>query len=212
MASDNPTELAIFEKSLCMVDAIDGIKLSKLEKTVGEIQSAAVIIYLLERFNDNFNVARSLTQSQATIIAYDIIEKYPHETLEDVVLMLKMVRQGVIGDGKDYKLDGQNILGKDKWMDQYLDLKYAEVERIKQREKSQLNNAADTEHAVTKYYAKLRADKARKEKEAQTKSEIDAMVKNMTRDMLETKISEWAMKPEMLPYLDYLKQQRRIVK
>jgi hypothetical protein len=193
-----------------MADAIDGIKLCKLERSAGEVQSAAVIIYLLERFNDNFNVSRSLTQQQATVLAYDLIEKYPYETLEDIVLMLKQVRQGIIGDGKDYKLDGQNVLAK--WMSQYLERKYEEVERIKQREKTKLNEVADNEHAVTKYYAKIRAEKARKEKDAQTRAEIDAMAKKMNRETLEQTISEWSGKPEMLPYLDYLKQQRRIVK
>lgn len=211
MASDNPTELAVFEKSLTLTDGIDGIKLSKLERTVGEVQSAAVIIYLLERFNDNFNVARSLTQAQATTIAYDIIEKYPNETLEDVVLMLKMVRQGVIGDGKDYKLDGQNILGKDKWMDQYLDRKYTELERIKQNENKALNTATEND-AVTQFYAKQRAKKAAEQREKLAKEQIDQMTKNMTRVMLEETISEWQAKPEMKPYLDYLKRKRTTIK
>src|SRR5690606_5513897 len=142
-------------------------------------------------------------------IAADIMEKYPYETLEDIVLMLKLVRQGKIGDGKDYKLDGQNILGKNKWMDQYLDLKYAELERIKDREKIQMNELGDNEHAVTKYYTKLRADKARKEKEQKMLSEIDEMAKDMDRQMLEDTIADWEHKPEMTPYLDYLKQKRK---
>jgi hypothetical protein len=33
--------------------------------------------------------------------------------------MLKQARQGIIGDGKDYKLDGQNVLTK--WFPEYLE-------------------------------------------------------------------------------------------
>jgi polyphosphate kinase len=54
----------------------------------------------LNRFNSN--VGKSLTQQQSAILAADIVEKYPYETIEDVVLMLKQARQGIIGDGKDY--------------------------------------------------------------------------------------------------------------
>jgi hypothetical protein len=73
----------------------------------------------LNRFNSNFNVGKSLTQQQSAILAADIVEKYPYETIEDVVLMLKQARQGIIGDGKDYKLDGQNVLTK--WFPEYLE-------------------------------------------------------------------------------------------
>jgi hypothetical protein len=210
LASRNEIELIVFEKGLGFANAIEGTNLKKVERVVGVIPTITAICYLLTRFNASFNVGRSLTDEQSAMLASDIVEKYPYETIEDIVLMLKLVRQGTIGDGKDYKVDGQNVLAK--WMPEYLDRKYEEVERIKQREKSQLNEMADNEHAVTKYYAKIRAEKARKEKDAQMRLEIDAMAKKMTRPMLEETISEWSSRPEMSPYLDYLKQQRRIVK
>ena len=211
LGSNNEVGLIVFEKNLSLTNAIDGTKLKKLENVVGEINTITAICYLLNRFNANFNVGKALTQAQSAIIASDIVEKYPYETIEDVVLLLKQVRQGIIGDGKDYKLDGQNILAK--WFPEYLDRKYAEVEKANRALGSELSSAMDSEdHPVAQFYAKRRAEKARIEAEEKMKSEIDQMVESMDRQMLEDTIADWEKKPEMLPYLDYLKSKRRKVK
>ncbi|EKT4550382.1 hypothetical protein JE952_002024 [Flavobacterium psychrophilum] len=211
MASNNEVGLIVFEKKLSLPHAIDGTKLKKLEKAVGEIGTITAICYLINRFNSNFNVGKSLTQTQSALLASDIVEKYPYETIEDVVLMLKQVRQGIIGDGKDFKLDGQNVLAK--WMPEYLDKKYAELER--QHKKMQTENIAlqnDKNHPVMQFYAKKRAQKAKEEKRKQTELEIDLMVKNMDRQMLEDTILDWEKKEDLKPYLDYLKRKRQIIK
>jgi len=213
LGSNNEVALIIFEKNLTLSNAIDGTKLIKIQKEIGEINTITAICYLLNRFNATFNVGKSLTQQQSALLASDIVEKYPYETIEDVVLMLKQVRQGIIGDGKDYKLDGQNVLGKDKWFDQYLDRKYAEVEKITKQKSIELTKQLDDKnHPVTLYYTKLRKEKAQKEKDEKVKLEIDLMVKVMDRQMLENTILEWSNKPEMKPYLDYLKRKRKIIK
>jgi hypothetical protein len=207
LGSNDEVGLIVFEKNLSISNAIDGTKLRKLEKEVGEVNTITAICYLLKRFNSTFNVGKSLTDQQAALLASDIVEKYPYETIEDIVLMLKQVRQGVIGDGKDFKLDGQNILAK--WMPEYLDKKYIEVERQNQKSNEVL---PDENNAVEQFYAKLRAKKAREEKEQTVKAHIDRLVEKMTRDDLESTIAEWSKKEDMKPYLDYLKRKRLIVK
>jgi ribosome-associated translation inhibitor RaiA len=158
MASQDEFGLIVFEKNLDLKKAIDGTILKKLEKCVGEINTITAICYLLNRFNSNFNVGKSLTQQQSAILAADIVEKYPYETIEDVVLMLKQARQGIIGDGKDYKLDGQNVLTK--WFPEYLEKKYTEFERIKKQEMNSNKAEIDNEnHPVTIFYAKQKAEK-----------------------------------------------------
>lgn len=209
MADNNEVELLVFEKNLKIENAIDGLKLSKLSRYAGDIPTITAICYLLNRFNLHFNFGKSLSNQQSAILASDIVEKYPYETIEDVVLMLKQVRQGIIGDGKDYKLDGQNVMTK--WFPEYLDKKYEEMERQKKKELSELN-AKNDDDAVSKYYSKIRQQKAQKEKEEKTKKEIDEMCKNMDRQILEDLISDWSSKEEMKPYLDYLKQKRKIIK
>jgi hypothetical protein len=211
LASNDEVGLIVFEKNLKLSDAIDGTKLKKLEKSVGEINTIKAICYLINRFNSNFNVGKSLTQTQSALLAADIVEKYPYETIEDVVLMLKQVRQGIIGDGKDYKLDGQNVMVK--WFPEYIENKYREFERLKKQE----SQITDTEkefraNAVAQFYKKKRIEKARKEQEEKMNLEIDEMVKMMDRQMLEDTISDWERKPEMLPYLDYLRRKRLEVK
>ena len=207
LASNDEVGLIVFEKNLSISNAIDGTKLRKLEKEVGEVNTITAICYLLNRFNANFNVGKSLTIQQSATLASDIVEKYPYETIEDIVLMLKQVRQGIIGDGKDFKLDGQNVLAK--WMPDYLDRKYAEVERKNQKANEAL---AEENNAVEMFYAKRREQKAREEREQKAKLHIDEMVKSMDRQMLEDTITDWSKKEEMKPYLDYLKRKRLIIK
>lgn len=205
----NDAKLVVLEKNISIQTAIDGTKLSKLERQIGDFGIITAICYLLNRFNTNFNVGKKLTGEQSALLASDILEKYPYETIEDVFLMLKMVRQGIIGDGKDYKLDGQNVMTK--WFPEYLEKKYEAFERQKQKEQSELNNS-NSDNAVEQYYAKMRRKKALKEKEEKMRAEIDLMVKNMDRQILEDTINDWSKKEEMKPYLDYLKQQRQKVK
>lgn len=207
LADNNDVGLIVFEKNLTISNAIDGTKIKSLEKSVGEINTITAICYLLNRFNANFNVGRSLTTQQSALLASDIVEKYPYETIEDIVLMLKQVRQGIIGDGKDYKLDGQNVLAK--WMPEYLDKKYIEVERLHKLVKKEEQNS---ESAVEIFYRKRREQKAREDQTKKMHLEIDEMAKYMDRQMLEDTIIDWETKPELSPYLDYLKRKRKTIK
>lgn len=193
----------MLEKNMTITNAIDGTKLLKLQKAVGEINVAKAITYFIIRFSEGFNVGKNITSSQASMIAVDIMEKYPYETIEDVLLMFKQVRQGIIGDGKDYKLDGQNVFTK--WFPEYLDKKYAEVELMNKKHQDTLKTE---NNAVEKFYAKRREEKAKKQREELARKEIDDMVKNMDRQMLEDTIIDWSKKPEMSPYLNYLKSKR----
>lgn len=205
----NESKLIILEKNLSIPKSIEGSKLVKLERQIGDFGIITAICYLINRFNTNFNVGKKLTIEQSALLASDIVEKYPYETIEDVVLMLKMVRQGIIGDGKDYKLDGQNVMTK--WFPEYLEKKYEELERQKKKELSEMNTV-NSDNSVEQYYAKIRRHKAQKEKEDKAKMEIDNMCQNMDRQLLEDTISDWAEKEEMKPYLDYLKQKRKNIK
>jgi len=203
LASQNQVELLMLEKKLNLTAAIDGTKIKKLENVLGEVTITKVITYLLMRFSDNFNVSKKLTAAQAPLIAIDIIEKYPYETIEDIILMLKQVRQGIIGDGKDYKLDGQNILNK--WFPEYLDNKYAEVERLNK----QVDIEPTKNDAVTIFYQQQRDKKAIEMRDKKVHAEIDKMAKNMNRQKLEDTIKDWSQKEDMKPYVDYLKNKRR---
>lgn len=205
MVSQNQVELMVLEKNMTIKLAIDGTKIKKLEKCFGEINMTKVISFLLMRFSDSFNVGKNLTPLQSAQLAIDIMEKYPYETIEDIVLLLKQVRQGSIGDGKDFKLDSQNVLAK--WFPEYLDKKYAEVERLnKQVQDSFISK--HNEDAISKMYALRQKKKLQEEKEQKIKEEIDNMTKNMDRQMLEDTIVDWNKKEDMRQYVKYLISKR----
>ena len=208
LGSNDEVRLIVFEKNLSLSNAIEGTKLKKLEKSVGEINTITAICYLLNRFNANFNVGKSLTQQQSALLASDIVEKYPYETIEDVVLMLKQVRQGIIGDGKDYKLDGQNVM--QKWFPEYLDKKYQEVERLHKIVKKE--EEPQQESAVEIFYRKRREEKAKEQRQLKMQQEIDEMIQHMDRQMLEDTIKDWENKPELIHHLAYIKTKRTQVK
>jgi exonuclease VII small subunit len=54
----------------------------------------------------------------------------------------------------------------------------------------------------------LNKSEKRKETIEKMKNEIEEMVKNMDRQMLEDTIKDWENKPELLPYMDYLRQKK----
>lgn len=209
LASQDKVELMMLEKQMDLPKAIDGTKLNKLERELGDITMVKVVTYLLMRFSEGFNVKNKLTPEQAAQTAMDIIEKYPYETIEDVILLLKHVRQGIIGDGKDYKLDGQNILNK--WFPDYLEIKYTEVERQQKQAHLELSKVNNSEtHPVTLFYEKRRKEKLKKEKDAEVKKEIDEMLKSMDKQILEDTIVDWEKKEEMKPWVGYLKSKRHL--
>ena len=120
--------------------------------------------------------------------------------------MLKQVRQGIIGDGKDFKLDGQNILAK--WFPQYLDNKYAEVERQNKKVKDENLGAM----AVEMFYAKEKRKKEAAQKMKEAVEKIDEFTSKMDRQMLEDTITVWQNKGFSKIWLDLLKQKRKVIK
>lgn len=137
MANNNQIKLLTIEKSLDLNKAANGTSLKKLSKNIDERNVVQTITYLILRLSEQFNVGKKFTPEQASILAFDIVEIYQYETIEDILLMLKYVRIGKIGDGKDFKLDAQTILKK--WMPQYLELKSEQREKELQAKKGELN-------------------------------------------------------------------------
>ena len=74
---------------------------------------------------------KELEGYQIQILAGDLYEKFKTDSLDDVILMFKMARQGEFG--KVYKFDTFSIM---EWADKFLDYKSATRERlIKQKKK-----------------------------------------------------------------------------
>lgn len=132
LANNNDTDLLVLESELTIAKAMDSMHINKLIEVVDKGNIIKAIAFLTLRLSEQFNVGQKFSPTQASILAMDLTEIFSHETLEDVVLMYKMARQGKIGQGADYKLDGQTVLKK--WVPEYLELKAIEREEQYQAE------------------------------------------------------------------------------
>lgn len=130
------------EKSLTVSDAIIT---SPLMVTQGnKINVVSQIIRIIEFFLEV--TGKELESYQIQILAGDIYEKFKTDSLDDVILMFKMARQGDFG--KVYKCDTFEIM---EWSNKYLDFKSASREKlIKQRKKE-----ADPQPSNGKYFSDL---------------------------------------------------------
>lgn len=133
LANNDSKALVEIESSLDIARAMESTSIRKLDSFVGKKNIVKAISYLILRMSENFNMNGKFNDVQAAILANDLYEIFGYETLEDVVLMFKLARQGKIGDGRDFKLDGQTVLHK--WVPSYLELKAIERENQHQRQK-----------------------------------------------------------------------------
>jgi len=166
----------------------------------------SVVNVLVTRFIDSFGFSTKLNSTQIETLTVDILENFQYETLEDIIIFLKMARTGKFGStGRG--VDSNLILGD--WFPKYLDKKAEIREQNYQVEKTEFisNNSA-----VDLYYKNIQKKKEQKKIFDNMISEIDKMVLNMDRTMLEETILDWSKKDEMKPYLDYLKRKRLIIK
>ena len=166
----------------------------------------SVVNVLVTRFIDSFGFSTKLNPTQIETLTVDILENFQYETLEDIIIFLKMARTGKFGStGRG--VDSNLILGD--WFPKYLDKKAEIREQNYQIEKTEFisNNSA-----VDLYYKNIQKKKEQKKIFDNMISDIDKMVLNMDRTMLEETILDWSKKDEMKPYLDYLKRKRLIIK
>jgi hypothetical protein len=129
---DAATDFVLQESSLTLTHAICGTPLATLEKASRK-ETASKLIFLINRLNDLINVGQKLNDLQTATLASDLLDFCQNETLEDIVMLLKMARKGELG-AKIYRLDAMVIF--QEWLPVYLDLKYKERERALERNKS----------------------------------------------------------------------------
>lgn len=166
---------------------MNGTSLNKISKIIDKKNVIKIIAYLTTRLSENFNVGKKFTTEQATIMAFDLFEIFGFETIEDIVLMFKMARQGKIGDGKDFKLDSQTIFHK--WVPEYLELKAEQREKEHQDNKKSINQS---ENQLTLQDVRNAYKKANPQKQHDLLIEkINSITKDFDRQMLEDLIISW---------------------
>jgi hypothetical protein len=202
----NEGELAYLENELTIPQALEGTSLKKLIKIIDQKNTVKALVFLTTRLSDNFNVGKKFTEEQAIVMAFDLIEVFGYETLEDVVLMFKYARQGKIGDGKDFKLDSQTVFHK--WIPEYLNLKaeHRENEHIK------IKKQIDTLEKNTNFYELKAIQKSQNQKTERVIAYIEKITKGIDRPTLEKLISEWNLDPVKKEYIALLKKKRLDIK
>jgi len=161
-------DLVIFEKDLTLQKAMTGSTLFSLEKQTETKNIIKTLVYLITKAKDSFNVKSTLNENQILTLSVDLLEMYKYETIEDIVMMLKMARQGKIGS-KLYYLDSTIILNE--WMPEYLELKAREREESHAKNKSNDTELNDVQlKALDQYNEKKKAQGEEKQEEFQLMS------------------------------------------
>lgn len=133
MAAKEISNLRLIEKNLTIAGSVKGgLMLSKAVTLYGERNVVLAVAGAILMTASMFNVGNNISDDQAILIASDLIEKYPTENIEDILLMLKTIRTS---GAKMYgKFDAETIFSE---MDRYMDLKIDERERQYQEQKKE---------------------------------------------------------------------------
>ncbi len=215
LMEESNSKLTILETDLTIETAMSGTLLRDLQR-VDKVATMTIILYLIERMNNLFSINNKLNENQILVLSSDLIELMSYETIEDIVLMFKLARQGKIG-GKIYRLDSMTIF--QEWVPAYLEMKVKLREDIYQKEKH-LENYTDTKwsdeskEAITKLSKELQDKLNENNNKKQThKSEtheerlarFEIEFKNYDLDALEIMLKNWIKDYRNYNAQDYIK-------
>lgn len=149
----NATVMIELEKGLSLRKAVkDGIPMSEMIVLGVEPKRIKQALDLqIMRLSKLMNVKNNLNDMQVKQMVEDIMERYPHETLEDWLLVFKRGRSG--GFGETYQQLDQAMIFK--WMEIHLTDKAMEIESL--AESAQVESKeieAWTKEQVQEFYKK----------------------------------------------------------
>ena len=162
----------------------------------------ALINLLCKRFLEGFTFSTKLNAQQIEIFTIDTLEAFEYESLDDVVLFLKMARTGKFGSAKK-GIDSNLVYGD--WLPQYMELKAEAREQVKARERGE--NIRYTEQ-VKRTYQQMEQRK----KLERAKQYVNEITTDIDRQMLEDLILSWTKNPRTAPYVHLLKKKRLTIK
>src|SRR5574343_489270 len=137
LVSNSYAGLTQYESQLTEQKAMfEGTSIAKIQKLISPENLLKAFTFLVLRTSELFNFRNNITNNQAVVLALDLIDVMKVENVEDVILMLKMARQGKLGQ-KLYRLDNQIIF--QEWVPEYLNKKAELREKIWQNKKYELN-------------------------------------------------------------------------
>lgn len=140
MEKKNREDLISIEYSLNIDTALktqmQGATIQRLSKKIGVNNVVGYISFLLIRAQDFLNVKSKMNNEQVLILSYDVLESFKGDTIEDIVLMLKMARKGFF-DKTYHKIDSETLFNN--WIPGYREFKYSNLEQMKKKEKPETN-------------------------------------------------------------------------
>lgn len=202
---ESSANLSVIEMGISIKDTLSKPTLRGVFKDESAQVCFAIIRVLVTRFLDSFAFSTKLNETQKDSLTVDLLEAFAYESLEDVILFLKMARSGKLGVAKK-GIDSNTILGD--WFPKYLEQKAIAREDNYNNEKSMRNSKSVSAEVVKNTYKRIDA----KAYLIKVQQHIDYVTKDMDRQMLEDLIVDWQNDPERRPYIDMLKRKRRTIK
>ncbi|SDE80827.1 hypothetical protein [Riemerella columbipharyngis] len=123
------SQIAKLEQNLSIRQSIQNAQILCQEST--KIDAIRQIIRIVEFFLKV--TGKELEPYQIQILAGDLYEKFQYDTMDDIILLFKMARQGDFG--KVYRCDTLEIMN---WANLYLDIKAEEREKLYYDSKAKL--------------------------------------------------------------------------
>ena len=201
----NQGTVPMIEMSISLTTVFEKPLISSVFKNESGQIGFSVVRVLSKRFLESFGFSTKLSDIQIDTLTVDILEYFSYETLEDIILFLKMARTGKLGS-TNRGVDSNLILGV--WAPAYLELKSIEREKIIQKEKQEKNNETLPIESVRKAYEKLNGNTFEK----RVLDYIDKITQNINREQLEVLILEWNNDPEKKEFIRDLKRKRLTIK
>ncbi|MDP9954733.1 hypothetical protein J2X97_000370 [Epilithonimonas hungarica] len=138
--SDAMMEIVSLETSLSVKKCLESPTIYEVTKNLPAKNIIKAVREIILNSARTFKFSENMDLSQATILASDLISYFKNESLEDIVQMFKMARQGELGSGKG-RLDHDVVFNV--FVPAYLDKKAEIREKQIINENKRLNEPAE---------------------------------------------------------------------
>lgn len=210
LANENQADFIHYKSSLTIEKALKGTTLCEIErKSPKEIYS--IVYFLLSEANESFSMNNKMNDKQIQDTSLELINLFKHDTIEDIIMMLKMAVNGKIGGSKLYRFDANVLFNL--FVPEYMELKAVAREDINERKRfEQGSDSTLTIQDVERSYHKERFNNFTQPKKL---NKYEIRVKELTKDFnsedLEALILEWENN-EFKQYARYLRAIRTEIK
>ncbi|TWP30529.1 hypothetical protein ETU09_00580 [Apibacter muscae] len=139
-------ELVLLESDLTVRKCMDTTLVINIEKAIHKKQIISAVRFAIINCSKVFKFSEKMDIETATFMAADLVDVFKYESFEDIILMLKMARQGKLGSNKG-RFDNDTLFNI--FVPTYLDMKAEEREKEKQNEKAELKRREEQPYKIS---------------------------------------------------------------